>query len=447
MGRAGTEGLRQALSKKHLNWIAVSAKQFSLRGMTLAPEDLPVLWGGGASGVRFGLRVPSAAVDAGNTLVLELFCENRSPAPVWVFGFRSGYPRSLKVSPPKPQRPYIRVSFGDTTVLHPPEAFTRVGPGERVHTGLDLSFAFDRRGVGVFQVLFAYDPVRAGMGVRAFVPPDEASGSTGMGELLIARAQSLRAAGIDDPLEAALDALLVGGDPSLVDRLRQLGPGGARFAARRLARVLATGADSIAGWRALDVLEMLGEAGLAAVRAEGEDLPHARDAFELGEDWLRFRLGHQPRAKHLPFQTMLDELIRQPDRRGNLVVSWTSYDSPVHGSMRMEIFGNGDRIVVVRPAGANVPSTRRTSLSPMHMQGLLETLHYGGMWLLRPLRKVGFPDEPRPALEVQLALGEPYTRRVAMWNGEWRQGPGFRIADMLDRLAAQVRPSVSPGRG
>jgi hypothetical protein len=68
------------------------------------------------------------------------------------------------------------------------------------------------------------------------------------------------------------------------------------------------------------------------------------------------------------------------------------------------------------------------------------------MWLLRPLRKVGFPDEPRPALEVQLALGEPYTRRVAMWNGEWRQGPGFRIADMLDRLAAQVRPSVMPTR-
>ena len=321
-----------------------------------------------------------------------------------------------------------------------------MGPGERIHTGLDLSFAFDRRGVGIFPVLFAYDPVRAGMGLRGFVAPDEGSASTGLGELVISRAQSLRSAGIDDPLEATLDALLVAGDPSLVERLRQLGPGGARFAARRLARVLATGADSVAGWRALDVLEMLGEAGLAAVRAENEDLPHARDAFELAEDWLRFRLGHPARETHLPFQTMLDELIRQPDRRGNLVVSWTAYDSPIHGSMRMEIFGNGDRIVVVRPAGANVPSTRRTSLSPMHMQGLLETLHYGGMWLLRPLRKVGFPDEPRPALEVQLALGEPYTRRVAMWNGEWRQGPGFRIADMLDRLAAQVRPSVMPTR-
>jgi hypothetical protein len=424
----------------------------SLAAMNLASEDLSrdgnqhILWGGGASGVRFGLRVPEKPIDAGNTLVLELFCENRSPAPVWVFGFRSGYPRSLKVSPPKPQRPYIRVSFGDTSVLHPPEAFTRVGPGERIHTGLDLSFAFDRRGVGIFPVLFAYDPVRAGMGLRGFVAPDEGSASTGLGELVISRAQSLRSAGIDDPLEATLDALLVAGDPSLVERLRQLGPGGARFAARRLARVLATGADSVAGWRALDVLEMLGEAGLAAVRAENEDLPHARDAFELAEDWLRFRLGHPARETHLPFQTMLDELIRQPDRRGNLVVSWTAYDSPIHGSMRMEIFGNGDRIVVVRPAGANVPSTRRTSLSPMHMQGLLETLHYGGMWLLRPLRKVGFPDEPRPALEVQLALGEPYTRRVAMWNGEWRQGPGFRIADMLDRLAAQVRPSVMPTR-
>jgi hypothetical protein len=31
-----------------------------------------------------------------------------------------------------------------------------------------------------------------------------------------------------------------------------------------------------------------------------------------------------------------------------------------------------------------------------------------------------------------------------MWNGEWRQGPGFRLADLLDRLAAQVRPESLP---
>jgi hypothetical protein len=56
---------------------------------------------------------------------------------------------------------------------------------------------------------------------------------------------------------------------------------------------------------------------------------------------------------------------------------------------------------------------------------------------LRPLRPQGLPDEPRPALELQLALGENFTRRIAMWNGEWRQGPAFRLADILDRLAAK----------
>jgi len=129
------------------------------------------------------------------------------------------------------------------------------------------------------------------------------------------------------------------------------------------------------------------------------------------------------------------------------VLSWTAYDSAVHGSSRREIFGNGDRIVVVRPATSSVPTTRRTMLSPMHLQALLECLRFSGVWLLRPLRREGLPDEPRPALEVQLALGEPFTRRIALWNGEWRQGPGFRLADLLERLAAQVLPESLPPRG
>lgn len=409
--------------------------------------DSDVVWGGGTSGVRLGLRVPKGAIDAGGTLVLELVCENRSPTPAWIFGFKTGYPRSLRVSPPKPDRPWIRVSFGDVNVIHPPEAFVRVQPGEHVTTGLDLSFAFDRRGAGTFPVAFAYDPVRAAAGLRAWQPPDPASASTGIGTLVVTPARSLREAGVDAATEQLLDALLVTGDPSLVDRLRALGPGGARFAVRRLPRVMAQGAESLAGWRALDALELLGAAGLAALDEEAASLPHASAALAMARDWLTFRLGHVAGSAHLPFMTMLDELIHQPDRRGNFVMTWTAYDSPIHGSSRMEVFGNGDRIVVLRPPGAQVPSTRRTLLSPMHMQALLETLRYGGVWLLRPLRSAGIPDEPRPALEVQLALGEPYTRRIAMWNGEWRQGPGFRIADLLDRLATQVRPeSVPPMR-
>jgi len=38
---------------------------------------------------------------------------------------------------------------------------------------------------------------------------------------------------------------------------------------------------------------------------------------------------------------------------------------------------------------------------------------------------------------VRRALGEPFVRRVALWNGEWRQGPASQLADLLDRLAAE----------
>lgn len=406
-----------------------------------------VSWGGGISGVHFGIRTPKGPVEAGSTLVVELVCENRSPTPVWVFGFTPRYPRSLRVSPPKQDRPWIRVSFGDVNVLHPPEGFTRIPAGGRVTTGLDLSFAFDRRGAGVFPIVFAYDPVRGAAGMRAWQPPDTASASSGRGELVVTRPRSLEEAGIDARLEHELDTLLWAGDPSLVERLRALLPGGARFAARRVARVLSHGGEAVMGWRALDALELLGPPSLAALEALTPDLPHAASALAFAHDWVGFRTGAQTPAEHMPFVAALDALVRQPDRRGNFVLSWTAYDSPVHGSMRMEIFGNGDRIVVVRPAGATVPSTRRTMLSPMHMQALFESLRFSGVWLLRPLRRDGLPDEPRPALEVQLDLGEPFTRRVAMWNGEWRQGPGFRLADLLDRLAAQVRPESLPPRG
>ncbi|MFO0714875.1 MAG: hypothetical protein U0353_33855 [Sandaracinus sp.] len=409
-------------------------------------SDDGVSWGGGISGVRFGIRTPKSPIEAGSTIVLELICENRSPTPVWVFGFTPRYPRSLRVSPPKHDRPWIRVSFGDVNVLHPPDAFTRVPAGGRVSTGLDLSFAFDRRGAGVFPILFAYDPVRGAAGMRAWVSPDAASSSSGKGELTVTRARTLEEAGIHAQLEQELDALLVSGDPSLVERLRAIGPGGARFAARRLARVLSHGSEAVVGWRALDALELLGPSSLDAIHAIAPDLPHAATALEFAHDWLGFRTGALTPPQHLPFVAALDMLVQQPDRRGNFVLSWTAYDSPVHGSSRMEIFGNGDRIVVVRPAGAAVPSTRRTMLSPMHMQALFESLRFSGVWLLRPLRREGLPDEPRPALEVQLQLGEPFTRRVGMWNGEWRQGPGFRLADLLDRLTAQVRMDAPEAR-
>ncbi len=405
-----------------------------------------VAWGPEVAGVRFGVRAPSEDLEAGGTIALEILCENRGAVPVWVFGFQPAYPRSLRVSPPRPTRPYIRISFADTNVLHPPDAFVRVLPKATARTWLDLSFAFDRRGAGGWDLAFAYDPVRGAGGIRALAVGSDEAPQTGVARIVVSRARSLREAGVAAAAERELDdALMAGHD--VAPRLRALGDGGAIYAARRFARVLSGGTEAKLGWRALDALELLRERGLAATLATREEMPHAATALDFAASWIRFRLGHQPDAEHLPFVTALEQIVHQPDRRGNLVLSWTPYDSPVHGSCRMEIFGNGDRIVVVRPAGDTVPSTRRTLLGAMQMQTLLESLVFSGVWLLAPLRAQGLPDEPRPALELQLAIGEPFTRRIAMWNGEWRHGPSFRLADLLDRLAAAVRPESVPPPG
>lgn len=401
-----------------------------------AVDTSGAVWGEPSQGVRFALRAPQGSLEAGSTIQIELICENKGLVPVWLFGFVKRYPRSLRVSPPKPNRPYIRVSFGDVNVLHPPEAFIRLEPGQTVSTGLDLSFAFDRRGAGTFSIAFAYEPVRAAGMVRPWQARDGSVPLTGITEVTIERARALREAGIDAATEGALDTLLAAGDPSTVERLRVLGRGGAVYAARRVARVVAGGSEAVLGWRALDALELLGEESIAALAAARDELPHAATAIEFAREWLDYRLGKGPSEYDLPFVTALQQLLDQPDRRGNFVLSWSPYDSPVHGALRMEIFGNGDRIVVVRPPGQAVPSTRRTLLGPMHMRGMLEALLLSGVWLMRPLRAQGLPDEPRPALELQLQLGEPYMRKISMWNGEWRQGPAFRVADILDRLAS-----------
>ncbi len=394
-------------------------------------------WGAPSHGVRFALRAPAGALEAGSTIQLELICENKGLTPVWLFGFVKRYPRSLRVSPPKPDRPYIRVSFGDVNVLHAPEAFVRLDPGTTARTGLDLSFAFDRRGAGTFAVAFAYEPVRAAGMVRPWQARDGSVPLTGIADVTIERARALREAGVDAPTESALDSLLVAGDPSTVERLRLLGRGGTVYAARRVARVVAGGSEAALGWRALDALELLGAESVSAIHAAREELPHAAAALDFARDWLEFRLGKSASDVDLPFVTALTQLVEQPDRRGNFVLSWSPYDSPIHGGLRMELFGNGDRIVVVRPPGQAVPSTRRTLLGPMLMLSMLEALLMSGVWLLRPLRVQGLPDEPRPALELQLALGENFSRRISMWNGEWRQGPAAHLADILDRLAAR----------
>jgi hypothetical protein len=405
---------------------------------------MQIRWGDAPSGARFGLRVADAPYEAGGTIAPELFVENVSGADLLVFGFAPGYPRSLRVSPPKPDRPFIRVSFADTAVLHPPDAFVRLRPGEARSTRLDLSFAFDRRGVGRWPLAFGYDPVRGAGGFRTLSPP-EGGQLTPVVDLVVEPPRSLRDAGIDEATERALDDALLTGAPDLHERLRRT-PGAATYLARRAARVLVPGADSALGWRAIDALAELGVPGHDAAAAALPDLPHAEGVLRFAMALAAHRAGHPPAAADLPFVAALEQLATQPDRRGNLLLSWTAFESPVHGLRRVEIIGNGDLLVATRAPGDPMPRTRRGRLNALQMQTLLDALRWSTVWLLRPLRERGMPDEPRPALEVRLALGDPYVRAVVLWNGEWRQGPAGRLADLLDRLSESGSgDSMRPG--
>ncbi|MCS6798577.1 MAG: hypothetical protein NZ898_08600 [Myxococcota bacterium] len=402
-----------------------------------------VAWGDPVEGVRFGLRAPQEA-EAGGSIVLELVCENRSTEPIALFGFRAGYPRALRLSPPRPQRPYLRIAFADTAVLHPPDAFLRLAPGGQASTGLDVSWAFDRRGAGRWPVVFVYEPVRAAGGLRPWSPSGEGEARTGLAELVVTRARSLREAGIDEALEADLDAAMLRGDPDVVERLRAAGPGGLLLAARRVGRIVASGSESILGWRALDALGLLGPPALEAIARCREELPHAATAYDYAADWLASRQGHPTPTQHMPFVTMLERLVDDPSARGNFLLGWTPLEGPQHGTRRLQLLGTGEWLLSSRPPGAPVISTRRGRVSERQMQALLLAMRYAAVWLLRPLREQGLPDEPRPALEVQLALGDPYCRRVALWNGEWRHGPAATLADLLDRLCDEPGSIVPP---
>ncbi|MAQ17092.1 MAG: hypothetical protein CMN30_20145 [Sandaracinus sp.] len=403
-----------------------------------------VAWGESLGGVRFGLRPPPGEVEAGGTIRVELLCQNQGPEPVWVFGFTPGYPRSLRVSPPKSHRPWIRVSFGDVKVLHPPDAFTRLLPGGTVSTELDLSFAFDRRGAGRWSLAFAYDPVRASGRLTPFTPGEGREALTGQIDLLVTNARSLDEAGIDPARADELDLALLQDTPELLGQLRAHGAGGAIFAARRVARVLSGGMESMVGWNALRAILRMGDEGFGALLAARAEIPHADEVYAYALDWFRHQRGESPSPEHLPFVTELDQIIAQPDRRGNFLISWTGVDSPIHGTRRVEILGRGERLTILRRPEEASATTNRGALPAAQVTSIALALRDAMVWLLRPLRQHGLPDEPRPSLEVQLALGEPYQRRIAMWNGEWRQGPAGPLAGLLDRMCTASDGSLMP---
>ncbi len=375
---------------------------------------------------------------------MELLCQNQGTEPLWVFGFTPGYPRSLRVSPPKSHRPWIRLSFGDVNVLHPPEGFTRLLPGATVSTELDLSFAFDRRGAGAWPLAFAYDPVRASGRLVPWTPPEGTEALTGEIELLVTTARSLADAGIDENVGHELDLLLMGDPPDLIAQLEAHGAGGAAFAARRVARILSAGMESMVGWNALRALLRMGDQGFGALRTAQQEIPHAADVYAFAMDWFRHQRGSSPPEEHLPFITMLDRIIEQPDQRGNFLLTWTGVDSEIHGTRRIEVLGRGERLTSIRPPGDPSPATNRGALPQAQITAIATALRDSMVWLLRPLRQTGLPDEPRPSLEVQLGLGDPFARRLAMWNGEWRQGPARTLAALLDRLSTASDGSLMP---
>lgn len=408
---------------------------------TLGPMS-ELAWGEGDRGVRFGLGAPPPEVEAGRTVRIPLVCENRSPGAVAVFGFRADYPRSLRVSPPKPHRPFIRVSFGDTNVLHPPEAFVTIEPGGRCETELDLSFAVERLGQGRYDVTFAYDPVRSAGSLAAYNPTGEVS--TGWVGLAVVELRALRDAGIDRSLEEEIDTRLLAGDGDVVERLRPFGAAGAELLAHRLVRVMAPGLDSTVGWRAFDALTLLGRTGLAAIRSVRDELPHGDRAFDFAEQWLSHRLGRPPSPSDLQFTSLLDLLCQERSARQELALQWTACDSDVHGMRRVRVTGDGRVVRTVRPPGAIMSSSSEDFLTADQVELLVQALRDAAVWLLRPLRQRGLPDEPSPELEVQLAAGDAFARQIVMFNGEWQQGPAAALAGLMNRLAGERRFGSEP---
>jgi len=402
-----------------------------------------IAWGPLVDGVRFGIAAPDVEVEAGGTIRVQLLCSNSGDRAVHVFGFRADYPRSLRVSPPKADRPFIRVSFADANVLHAPDAFIAVSKGTTVTTELDLSFVFDRRGVGRWPLAFAYTHLRATGGFVTFAPPADGT-STGVTELFVTLARSLRESGIDANGEASLDTALLCDDPALSTMLGAYGDGGAAFLARRVARVLSPGSESTIGWRAFHALARMGSAGIEAATRAREEVPHAATALDATIAWTQHLMGHAAPPAHLPFATQLEQIIYQPEMRGNFFLSWTAYESAVHGARRVELMGNGQRIISTRTTLDDLPRVTRGSLSEGQVRMVLEALRGAAVWSLSPLRQRALPDEPMPTLDVRLALGNQFHRQVAMLNGEWRQGPGTFLAALLDRLADERTPLSQP---
>jgi hypothetical protein len=380
-----------------------------------------VRWGAPYEGVRFGLRPPAVA-EAGGSILVGLLCHNVGNAPVRMFGFHPAYPRALRVSPPKADRPYIRVSFGDVNVLHPLDAFSVLAPGATLETSLDLSFAFDRRGTGTWQLAFAYDAVRTGAHFVAYRGGDEAPQSPVV-DLLVSYSRSLRDAGIDEATEAKLDGALYAGEARLLDLLRHHGAGGVAFAARRVARVLSPGAESIAGWNALDALALLGPAGHrrrqrgarrdparrpgAGVRRALARVP-ARVAAGPVRPALRHHAGaHRRRAGH----------ARQP--AGGLDGRGLGHPRPAPGADLRQRRAHRD---LARP-GLRVQPHAPHHAAPARDAGLGGGHPAQRRVAGRSAARARPPDEPRPAFEVQLGIGGPFSRQVSMWNGEWRRGP------------------------
>ncbi len=134
-----------------------------------------IAWGAVVDGIRFGIET----VAPGAPLLLPLHMQNQGSAPVFAFGFSQAYPRSLRISPPKPHRPYVRVSFADTNVLHPPDAFVRLQPGASLQTALDVGFALDLSVTGELDLAFAYDQVQAQV-IKAWNAPEGVEAATGL---------------------------------------------------------------------------------------------------------------------------------------------------------------------------------------------------------------------------------------------------------------------------
>jgi hypothetical protein len=237
-------------------------------------------------------------------------------------------------------------------------------------------------------------------------------------------------------IQTTLDQWVVSGAADTGRAIMQYGDSGIAHVISRLERMTSLDADASLGWSAFHVLPLLGEPAATLIESISPPDGFPGEALAFAREWINFRVGRPPPEAQAAFVGQLEGLIAQAELRGEFVLTWTANQVPGAPQCRMQIYGNGYRVVTQTMAGEQ-PVEARSSLDVNQMNVVMESLRHGAVWLLRPTRDQGQPDEGKPTLAVRLGAAPGLDVSITLWNAEWRAGPSYYLVDLLDKLMAE----------